>query len=137
MPKILNDFAFGPTTVVAVGIGQKGAVTTIVRFVEGDMWVGSYLGASLGGDPYKRVIGCMKDERWHGNPINDLGSRSAMVVIGCTRKAAVRRGYFVVELAKRLDTLGARNIKVTGEEPCLLPQSLPQFQKEVVLVEAI
>ena len=101
------------------------------------MRVGGYLGASLGSDSYERVIGGIKDQRWHGNLINDPGRRGAMVVIGCTGKAAVRCGYFVVELAKRLDAFGAGNIKVTGEEPRLLSQSLPQFQKEVVLVESI
>lgn len=119
LAKIVNDFAFGPASVITIGIGQKGAMSTISAFVEGNMRVRRHLGASLCRDSYEGIICGMQDEGRYGNLIDDLGSGGALVIIGRTRKPAIGSSHLVIKLAKRLNSLGARRVKMAWEKPRL------------------
>ncbi len=130
----------GPVPVVAVGsvgLGKKGTVSAVHGLDVGDLRIGEEVVSALGCDAQKGIVHGMKDQRGHGDPIDDTGRCSAVVVVVRAAKAGVERGDAIVELAQGANAIGAIRIVGTRKERGLAAEAAKQSAQELDLVETV
>src|ERR1700757_834436 len=76
-----NHLALRPAPVIAIGTSQKGAVSTVFCFHEGDAGIVEQLFASGRQYANEWVVFRVKDERRHRDALQDVGGSRAGVVV--------------------------------------------------------
>ena len=135
-----EEGVFGPVAVVAgggVGLGEEGAVASVVGFDEGDVGIGGDLFEGFGGDADEGIVEGVEDERGDGDAVEDAGGGGAGVVVFGAGEAGVERGDAVVEVAQGVDAGGAVAVVGAGEESGLAAEAAEEGAEKLEFVEAV
>src|SRR6266436_4825621 len=144
------DFMLRPITVVITTItaiphssgrshrcSDKCAVPAILSLNEGDVRVRGNLPARLRRDTYKRIIRRVQHQRRHRDALDDVRSRSTIIVIVHAPEAAIVGRHFVVKLAETPDATQTSDVEVIGEMSRLLKHAPAKRPQEIFFVNPV
>src|SRR5277367_3286435 len=92
-----------PVTIVAarlVGLGEKGAMTTVLAFHQRNVGIHEDLLAGLSAQTDERVVQRMQDQGRYGDAVEHAGGCSAIVIVISANEARIKRCDAIVKFTQ-------------------------------------
>src|SRR5579864_955625 len=95
----LDHFPFCPASVVSVAVrfADEGTMPAVRSLDVGEIGISRDLSQSLRPHANKGIVGSMDDQSRNGDPVENIGSGGAGIIIVGARESAVVSGHAIVE----------------------------------------
>src|SRR5579872_1959188 len=133
----LNQRALRPSSIVAVGIGQKGAMASLRGFEVAYVWIAAQPGFGFGEDVNEGIVLGMNEQGRDADLLQAGGGAGARVIVVGAGKAAIESGDSLIELAQCPYPAQALQLVAARVETGFMPQPPAQVPQEILLVNPV